>query len=71
MPVVCFQVCKEAGEGKNAFMSPISLTTALALVYAGSKGNTAAQMRNTLKFSVPDPVKDTLRSTSLKVLCSL
>ncbi len=51
------QVCKEAGAGKNVFLSPFSLSTALAMVHAGARGNTAAEMGATLRFSgVPDGV---------------
>ena len=50
-------MCKDAGDGKNVFMSPISLTTALAMVRAGAKANTAEQMKQTLKFTeLPEEV---------------
>jgi serpin B len=39
----------------NVFFSPYSVSTALAMTYAGARGNTAAQMEKTLHFPVgPD-----------------
>ena len=36
--------------GKNIFFSPFSVSSALAMVYAGAKGNTKTEMRNVLKL---------------------
>lgn len=36
--------------GENLFLSPYSVSTALAMTYAGARGNTAAQMAQTLHF---------------------
>jgi len=41
-----------AEEG-NLFFSPYSLSTALAMTYAGAAGNTAAEMANVLHFTLP------------------
>ncbi len=38
----------------NLFFSPFSLSTALAMTYAGARGATAAQMAATLHFELPD-----------------
>jgi len=38
----------------NLFFSPFSLSTALAMTYAGARGATAAQMVATLHFELPD-----------------
>ncbi len=43
------QVGKSDG---NLFFSPFSISTALAMTYAGAKGNTEAQMAHTLHFSL-------------------
>lgn len=42
---------KEQG---NLFFSPYSISTALAMTYAGARGETAAQMRKTLGFTLDD-----------------
>jgi serpin B len=41
------------GEPGNLFMSPYSITTALAMTYAGAAGNTAVEMAATLHFDLP------------------
>ena len=38
------------GEKGNLFFSPSSIHTALAMTYAGARGNTAAQMAKTLRY---------------------
>ncbi len=40
-------------EPGNLFMSPYSISTALAMTYAGASTNTAAQMASTLHFTLP------------------
>src|SRR5262245_45108921 len=40
-------------QGGNLFCSPQSISTALAMTYAGARGETAAQMARTLRFSLP------------------
>lgn len=42
-----------AGNGGNVFYSPTSLTTALAMAYAGAQGDTAAEMAKVLHFNLP------------------
>jgi serine protease inhibitor len=38
----------------NLFMSPYSISTALAMTYAGAKGQTAEQMAKTLHYTLPN-----------------
>jgi serpin B len=42
-----------AKPGENLFFSPLSITQAFAMVYAGARGNTEQQMQQTLRFSLP------------------
>ena len=46
-----YQTIREA-EG-NLFYSPFSISTALAMTYAGSRGDTAIEMAEALNFSLP------------------
>lgn len=41
----------ESDKGKNIFFSPWSISTALAMVYLGTRGATASQMAEVLKFN--------------------
>jgi serpin B len=43
----------KAKEG-NLFFSPYNISTALAMTYAGARGDTAAEMKKTLSFTLPD-----------------
>ena len=42
-----------AGSDENLFYSPYSISLALALTYAGAKGETEQQMAEVLRFSLP------------------
>jgi len=42
------------GAGGNIFFSPFSISTALAMTYAGARGETALQMSSTLNFGQDD-----------------
>jgi serpin B len=42
-----------AGKQDNLVFSPASITTALAMVYAGARGDTEAQMAQALRFTLP------------------
>ena len=39
----------------NVFLSPYSVSVALAMTYAGAKGDTKTELANALHFSVPEP----------------
>src|SRR5690606_37041570 len=43
-----------SGTPGNLFMSPHSISTALAMTYAGANANTATEMAATLHFTLPD-----------------
>lgn len=42
------------GKGENAFFSPMSVTYALAMTWAGARGETATEMAKALGFTLPD-----------------
>jgi serpin B len=44
---------KLENENGNLFFSPYSISTALAMMFAGARGDTAQQMANVLHFTVP------------------
>lgn len=46
---------KARGEPGNLFMSPHSISIALAMTYAGASGATATQMADALHFTLPEP----------------
>ena len=41
-----------SGEAGNIFFSPLSISTALSMTYAGARDNTAKQMADTLRFKL-------------------
>jgi serpin B len=44
----------KASTGQNIFVSPYSISTALAMTYAGSRNNTQKQMASALHFNLPE-----------------
>ncbi|XP_005745143.1 leukocyte elastase inhibitor-like [Pundamilia nyererei] len=46
-----FRTLSQANSAGNIFVSPLSISSALAMVYLGAKGDTAAQMAQALSFS--------------------
>lgn len=44
---------KLRGEEGNVFFSPVSITTALGMTYAGARGQTAEEMARVLRFELP------------------
>ena len=53
--------------GKNIFFSPYSISTALAMVYEGARGETAEEIRNVFHF----PEDDTIRKSSIAAVINL
>ncbi|XP_053322835.1 serpin B6-like isoform X2 [Spea bombifrons] len=46
-----FKRLSDSNNAGNMFFSPLSISSALAMVYLGAKGNTAAQMSEVLQFN--------------------
>lgn len=53
-------------KGKNIFVSPYSISTALAMAYEGSSGNTRKQMAGVFHFDMPDAKRQTGFSTLME-----
>lgn len=51
--VKLYQNLAAANSGKNVFLSPYSISTALAMTYAGARGETEKQMAQALQFGLP------------------
>lgn len=56
------------GEAGNLFLSPYSISTALAMTYAGARGQTATQMAEMLHFN---PLEQNLHATMGKLVNEL
>ncbi|XP_023679287.1 leukocyte elastase inhibitor isoform X2 [Paramormyrops kingsleyae] len=56
-----YRILCETKSNGNIFFSPLSITSALAMVYLGAKGNTAAQMAKGLSFNTTSHVHSDLQ----------
>lgn len=52
-----YRVLSKGDTGKNLFVSPFSISTALAMTYEGSRAGTRKQMADVLHFTMPDAVR--------------
>lgn len=52
-----YKTLNKSGAGKNIFVSPYSISTALAMTFEGSRNNTQKQMATVLHFDFSDTVR--------------
>nr|XP_006112403.1 serpin B6-like [Pelodiscus sinensis] len=57
-----FKELSENANTQNLFFSPLSISSALAMVFLGAKGNTAAQMAKVLSLVKPEEIHDGYQS---------
>ncbi|XP_071767969.2 leukocyte elastase inhibitor [Centroberyx gerrardi] len=62
-----FRTLSQANPGGNIFISPLSISSALAMVYLGAKGDTATQMAKALSFSLDKDVHTAFQTLSADV----
>ncbi|XP_041097720.1 leukocyte elastase inhibitor-like [Polyodon spathula] len=62
-----FRKINETNPSGNTFFSPLSITAALAMVYLGAKGNTAAQMAKALHFEKTTDVHSGFQTLSADI----
>uniref|UniRef100_A0A668ULV6 Serpin domain-containing protein n=1 Tax=Oreochromis aureus TaxID=47969 RepID=A0A668ULV6_OREAU len=62
-----FRTLSQANPAGNIFVSPLSISSALAMVYLGAKGDTAAQMAQTLFFKLNADINSPSASYILKL----
>ena len=61
-----------SGDAGNVFFSPLSISTALAMTYAGASGNTAREMEQALSFTLSgDALHATVNETLSPILGSV
>lgn len=61
-----YQNLASANSGRNVFLSPYSISTALAMTYAGARGETEKQMAQALQFGLPQKDLHPAFSTLMK-----
>ena len=60
----------EGSDESNVFFSPASISIALAMIYAGTKGNTAKEVEQLLNWDTPKTVHKMMKSLQERILSS-
>ncbi|XP_053706332.1 leukocyte elastase inhibitor-like [Synchiropus splendidus] len=62
-----FRTLSRAQPGQNLFISPLSISSAMAMVYQGARGDTAAQMAQALSFTPGQDVHGGFQSLNSQI----
>nr|KAF6383602.1 hypothetical protein mPipKuh1_015611 [Pipistrellus kuhlii] len=62
-----FRTLKDSDPSGNIFFSPMSISSALAMVFLGSRGTTAAQMSKTLHFNAVKEIHSSFQSLNADI----
>ncbi|XP_054577541.1 leukocyte elastase inhibitor-like [Eptesicus fuscus] len=62
-----FRTLKDNNPSGNIFISPISISSALAMVFLGARGTTAAQMSKTLHFDAVKEIHSSFQSLNADI----
>lgn len=62
-----FQTLNEDNPTGNIFISPISISSALAMIFLGARGNTASQMSKTLHFDAVEDIHSRFQSLNADI----
>ncbi|MDR3792436.1 MAG: serpin family protein [Terracidiphilus sp.] len=66
--VELYRTVGKENTGKNVFLSPASVSTALSMTYEGAAGKTRTQMAGTMHFDMPDAERQEGYAALLKTL---
>ena len=64
------KLTEDDSQESNAFFSPISISVALAMIYAGTKGNTAKEIEQLFNWDSPDIVHEMMEQLQGFILSS-
>ncbi|XP_062953901.1 leukocyte elastase inhibitor-like [Cynocephalus volans] len=62
-----FRALSENNPARNIFISPFSISSAMAMVFLGTRGNTAAQLSKTLHFNMVEDIHSRFQSLNADV----
>ena len=64
------KLTEDGGQESNVLFSPASISVALAMIYAGTKGNTAKEIEQLFNWGSPDIVHEMMEQLQESILSS-